>query len=164
MSLLRQALPHPLLSLTLLVLWVLLNNHFSVGQLVLGSLLAVLIPRLTATFWPEPVRIRRPRVLLRFVGVVLWDILVANFIVARRILGPVEALQPGFMRIPLDVQSPLAISLLANTISLTPGTVSCDVSPDRRFLLVHALHVTDIEAEIRQIKLRYEQPLKEVFA
>jgi multicomponent K+:H+ antiporter subunit E len=164
MSLLRQALPHPLLSLTLLVLWLLLNNSLSAGQLLLGSLLAVLIPRLTAAFWPESVRIRRPAVLLRFVGIVLWDILVANFIVARRILGPVEALQPGFMRIPLDVQSPLAISLLANTISLTPGTVSCDVSPDRRFLLVHALHVTDVEAEIRQIKSRYERPLQEVFA
>ncbi|MEO1750352.1 Na+/H+ antiporter subunit E [Thiofaba sp. EF100] len=163
MSLLRQALPHPLLSLTLLVLWLLLNNSLSAGQLLLGSLLAVLIPRLTAAFWPEQVRIRRPGVLLRFVGIVLWDILVANFIVARRILGPVEALQPGFMRIPLDVQSPLAISLLANTISLTPGTVSCDVSPDRRFLLVHALHVTDVEAEIRQIKSRYERPLQEVF-
>jgi multicomponent K+:H+ antiporter subunit E len=163
MSLLRQALPHPLLSLTLLVLWLLLNNSLSAGQLLLGSLLAVLIPRLTAAFWPESVRIRRPAVLLRFVGIVLWDILVANFIVARRILGPVEALQPGFMRIPLDVQSPLAISLLANTISLTPGTVSCDVSPDRRFLLVHALHVTDVEAEIRQIKSRYERPLQEVF-
>ncbi|MEW6728154.1 MAG: Na+/H+ antiporter subunit E [Pseudomonadota bacterium] len=163
MSLFRRALPHPILSLSLLLIWMLLNNSLSAGQLLLGSLLAVLIPRLTAAFWPESVRIRRPGVLLRFVGIVLWDILVANFIVARRILGPVEALRPGFMRIPLDVQSPLAISLLANTISLTPGTVSCDVSPDRRFLLVHALHVTDVEAEIRQIKSRYEQPLQEVF-
>lgn len=164
MSMFRRALPHPILSLALLLIWMLLNNSLSAGHLVLGSLLAVLIPRLSAAFWPEQVRIRRPVLLLRFVGIVLWDILVANVIVARRILGPVDALQPGFMRIPLDVQSPLAISLLANTISLTPGTVSCDLSPDRRFLLVHALHVTDIEAEVRQIKTRYEQPLKEVFS
>ncbi|MGK0673293.1 MAG: Na+/H+ antiporter subunit E [Halothiobacillaceae bacterium] len=164
MSMFRSILPHPILSLALLLIWMLLNNSLSAGHLVLGSLLAVLIPQLTAPFWPEPVHIRHPAILLRFVGIVLWDILVANIIVARRILGPVDALQPGFMRIPLDVQSPLAISLLANTISLTPGTVSCDLSPDRRFLLVHALHVTNIEAEIRQIKTRYEQPLKEVFS
>ncbi|MGB9670888.1 MAG: Na+/H+ antiporter subunit E [Halothiobacillaceae bacterium] len=164
MSLFRRALPHPILSLSLLLIWMLLNNSLSAGHLVLGSLLAVLIPRLTAPFWPEQVRIRHPGILLRFVGIVLWDILVANIIVARRILGPVEALQPGFMHIPLDVQSPLAISLLANTISLTPGTVSCDLSADRRSLLVHALHVTDVEAEVRQIKTRYEQPLKEVFS
>jgi len=164
MSLLHRILPHPVLSFSLLVIWVLLNNNLSAGHLVLGAVLAVLIPRLTAAFWPEQVRIRRPATLLRFTGVVLWDILVANVIVARRILGPVDALQPGFMHIPLDIQSPLAISLLANTISLTPGTVSCDLSADRRSLLVHALHVTDVEAEIRQIKTRYEQPLKEVFS
>ncbi|MFZ5465802.1 MAG: Na+/H+ antiporter subunit E [Pseudomonadota bacterium] len=164
MSMFRRALPHPILSLSLLLIWMLLNNSLSAGHLVLGSVLAVLIPRLTASFWPEQVRIRHPGIMLRFVGIVLWDILVANVIVARRILGPVDALQPGFMHIPLDVQSPLAISLLANTISLTPGTVSCDLSPDRRSLLVHALHVTDVEAEVRQIKTRYEQPLKEVFS
>lgn len=156
-------LPTPWLSLLLLTLWLVLNNRFSLGHLLLGGLLAFVIPLLTKPFWPETPCVKRPLVLLRFIGVVLWDILVANFIVARRILGPVDTLTPGFMRIPLDLQSPLAISLLANTISLTPGTVSCDLSSDRRFLLVHALHVSDIELEIRQIKTRYEQPLKEVF-
>lgn len=164
MSLQRRLLPHPILSLALLGLWLLLNNSLSMGHLVLGGVLAVLIPKLTFAFWPERVRMRRPGLLLRFIGLVLWDILVANVAVARRILGPMEAIRPGFLRIPLEVQSPLAISLLASTITLTPGTVSCLLSEDRRYLLVHALHVTDPEAEIRQIKTRYEQPLKEVFS
>lgn len=159
----KRLLPHPLLSFTLLLLWLLLNNSFSAGHIVLGSLLALALPLLTHAFWPEAVRVRNPMTLLRFVWRVLGDILLANVIVARRILGAPHKLQPGFMRVPLDIRSPLGISLLANTICLTPGTVSCDLSADGRSLLVHALHVEDIKAEIAQIKARYEQPLHEVF-
>jgi multicomponent K+:H+ antiporter subunit E len=106
--------------------------------------------------------VQRPWVLLKFVAVVLWDIVVANLNVAVLILGSTRKLQPAFMLLDLDIRSPLGVSLLANTISLTPGTVSCEVSADRRQLLIHALHVTDVEASIREMKQRYEQPLIEV--
>ena len=75
-------------------------------------------------FWPEPVPVHRPLVLLRFIGVVLYDIVAANLQVARLILGRPRNLRPAFLAVPLDVRSDLGISLLANTISLTPGTVS----------------------------------------
>lgn len=161
---LHRWLPHPLLSAFLVLAWMLLNNSFSAGHFALGLLLGLAIPKLTSAFWPEEVRIRHPGVLARFVALVLYDILVANLVVARLILGRNDRLAPAFIQIPLDLQSPLAISLLANTISLTPGTVSCDLSGDGRTLLVHALHVEDIDAEIAKIKKRYEAPLREVFS
>ncbi|MFP4154624.1 MAG: Na+/H+ antiporter subunit E [Halothiobacillaceae bacterium] len=161
---LRRWLPHPLLSAFLVLTWMLLNNSFSAGHFVLGLILGLLIPKLTSAFWPEVVQIRRPAVLARFVAVVLFDILVANMVVSRLILGRSQRLEPGFFHVPLDLNSPLAISLLANTISLTPGTVSCDLSDDQRTLLVHALHVEDHEADIAKIKQRYEAPLREVFS
>ena len=156
-------LPHPVLSLTLLLLWLLLNNTVAAGHIVLGGVLALLIPWLTRAYWPEQVRIRHSLTLLRFVLLVIWDILVANVNVARLILGTPARLQPGFISIPLELKSPIAISLLANTISLTPGTVSCDLAADHRSLLVHALHLEDAAGEIAQIKARYEAPLKEIF-
>lgn len=159
---LKRWLPHPLLSVFLLLIWLLLNNTLAMGHVVLGAGLAVLIPFLTVGFWPERVCVRRPWILLKFVAVVLWDIVVANLNVAVLILGSTRKLQPAFMLLELDIRSPLGVSLLANTISLTPGTVSCEVSADRRQLLVHALHVTDVEASIRDMKQRYEQPLIEV--
>ena len=67
------------------------------------------------------------------------------------------------MQVPLDIQHEFTITLFASTISLTPGTVSADLSLDRRYLLVHSLHVTDIDAAIAEMKQRYEAPLKEVF-
>ena len=62
---------------------------------------------------------------------------------------------------PLRLRSDLAISLLANTISLTPGTVSTFVSADRRSLVIHTLHTTSPEKLIADIRERYEQPLLE---
>jgi len=156
--------PHPLLSLALLAIWLLLNNSASPGHLVLGALLAVLIPLYTRRFWPEPERVRRPGLVLRFAGRVLWDILVANFRVARLVLGPRAAIRPMFVRVPLDVEGDLAVTILASVVSLTPGTVSADLDADRTHLLVHALSEEDPADLIREIKSRYEGPIKEIFA
>jgi multicomponent K+:H+ antiporter subunit E len=95
---------------------------------------------------------------------VIYEILVANVIVARLILTKQSKLQPGFLHVPLDLTSPLAISLLANTISLTPGTVTCDLSDDQKSLLIHALHIEDAEATVAEIKNHFEKPLKEIFS
>ena len=157
----KRLLPHPLLSAMLLVLWLLLVNELSIGHLLLGTLLGWAVPLYTARFWPDQVRVRRPLVLLRFVGVVLYDIIVANITVARLILGSTERLQPAFLIMPLAVRSEVAISLLANTISLTPGTVSTFLSADRRCLIIHSLHTTAPDAMLATIRRRYEQPLKE---
>ncbi len=155
--------PHPILMLVLWLLWLLLNNTVAAGHIVLGFILATLIPFLTSGFWPEKIHIKAPFTLLKFFIVVLWDILISNMIVAKLILGRNENLKPAFFYIDLDIQTPIGVSILANTISLTPGTVSCDFTIDRRRLLVHALHVDDIEDTIKQIKQRYEAPLKKVF-
>ena len=159
----NKLLPHPLLTPALAAIWLLLNNSLAPGQILLGVLLGWLIPLFTLRFWPETVRIRRPWVLLRFLAVVLMDIVLANLVVARLILGRPERLRPAFIEVPLELESDLAISLLANTICLTPGTVSAQLSPDRRTLLVHALDAPDPEAVRAAIKSRYEAPLKAVF-
>lgn len=159
----RKLLPHPILTLILWMIWLLLNNTIAPGHIVLGLILAILIPWLTSDFWPERIVIKHPVTLFKFIGVVLWDILIANIKVASLILGNSKNLKPAFFTIDLDIETPMAISLLANTISLTPGTVSCDYLKENHQLLVHALDVDDIEAEIAQIKQRYEQPLKKVF-
>ncbi|MEY6432384.1 Na+/H+ antiporter subunit E [Thioalkalicoccus limnaeus] len=158
----RRWLPHPLLTLTLILTWLFLVNDISVAHLLLGTLFGVLIPLFTAPFWPERPRLLRPLVLVRFLVVVLGDIVIANLQVARLVLGPTERLRPAFIELPLDLTDPFAITILASTVSLTPGTVSADVSPDRRFLLIHSLDTEDPEALIARIKARYEAPLKEM--
>lgn len=159
----RRFLPHPLLSAVLAAVWLLLVNSIAPGQIVLGLVLGAAIPLFTDAFWPDRPRIRRPLVLLRYIAVVLYDIVIANLQVARLILGPKDRLRPAFVRVPLALTSDLAISLFANTISLTPGTVSSRVASDRSHLVVHVLDVDDVDALVRTVKARYERPLKEIF-
>jgi multicomponent K+:H+ antiporter subunit E len=156
-------LPHPLLTPILVLIWLLLVNSLTPGHILLGLLLGWAIPAFTLRFWPEPVRIRRPLALLRFMGVVLYDIVVANFSVAYLIVRGPGQLEPRFVEVPLRLRSDLAISLLANTISLTPGTVSSWLSPDRTRLVVHGLDVRDPRELVETIRERYETPLLEVF-
>jgi multicomponent K+:H+ antiporter subunit E len=156
-------LPHPIMSAVLLVVWLLLNNTLAPGHVVLGAALAVLIPVLTSGFWPERPVIHRPLTLLRLLPTVLYDIVVANVVVARLILDPQRTPRSRFLTVPLDLTDEFAITVLAGIITLTPGTVSADLALDRSHLLVHGLDVGDEGAVVAQIKRRYEAPLKEIF-
>ena len=152
----------PVLSSTLLVLWLLLVNSTSPGQIVLGGSFAVLISWWVEPFWPHHRRTCRAVRLVGFAGLVLADIVRANFRVAALILGAPERLRPAFVEVPLDLTDELAIATLASIISLAPGTVSARVSADRRKILVHGLDVADGPALVAELKERYEAPLKEI--
>lgn len=160
----RKLIPHPGLSFLLVIVWLLMLNSLTFGGLVIGLAIGILLPVFTAPFWP-----RRPRVNFRtglaYLALVVWDIIVANFEVAAIILFKRNRnLRSTWLVIPLELDTPEAITVLSGTISLTPGTVTCDVSACGRYLLVHALDSADPAADIARIKERYEARLKRVFA
>lgn len=157
-------LPHPLLSLVLLVVWLLLNNTVSPGSILFGSVLALVIPLLTTPLQNPHPSLRRPLLAVKYLFVLVWDIILSNIEVAIQVMGPLHKLAPGFIAIPLDMKGDLPITLLASSISLTPGTVSVEVSKDHQWLYVHALNLKDEAKMIQSIKHRYEKPLKEIFA
>jgi len=158
-----QWLPHPWWSAALVLFWLWLNNTLAPGHLVLGALVGWALPLFARRFWTERERVSRPWLLLPFAGRVLLDVVTANLRVARAVLGPVARLSPGFARVPLDIRSDLGIMALSSTITLTPGTLTADLSEDRRELLVHYLDERDELQLVAEIKERYERPLKEVF-
>jgi multicomponent K+:H+ antiporter subunit E len=156
--------PHPLLTLMLAVVWIILQNEFSAGMAVFGVILGVIIPRATAAFWPQRPGGFRLGKMISYALLVIWDIMVANVEVAWIVLTvPNAKLKPAWITVPLDLRQPEAITLLAGTITLTPGTVSSDLSQSGHYLLVHVLHTDDPEAEVELIKTRYEARLKEIF-
>jgi multicomponent K+:H+ antiporter subunit E len=161
---LKRLFPHPYLSLTLMILWFLLVNHLKLGSLVMAAILATAIPLITSQWWPDRPRIRRPFGLAAYGFLVLWDVIVANFQVAWIILFlPNARIRSAWVTVALDLTSPEAISLLAGTITMTPGTLTADFSADGRALLIHALHAPDPDALRDQIKARYENRLKRIF-
>lgn len=156
-------LPHPVLSVVLLVVWLLLVNSVSPRMILLGVIWGLAIPPFTYPFWPDRPQVCRPIALIRFVPLFLWDVIIANFSVAWLILNWRRKLRPTWIVIPLELTAPHAITTLANVISLTPGTVSSQLGRDRKTLLVHVLDVEDPDAMVRHIKSRYEARLKEIF-
>ena len=157
-------LPYPLLSATLLILWLLLNQSVSVGHIVLGSVVAVLASWAMAALRPEKPRIRRPGVALRLLGMVLLDILRSNLAVGRIIVRSREpGVNAGFMTIPLDLRSRHGLAVLAIIITSTPGTIWVEYDAAKGTLLLHVLDLVDETVWIRTIKGRYERMLMEIF-
>ncbi len=159
----RFGLPQPLLSFALLLVWLMLAGA-SAGNVVLGLILAWRLPLLTRGFWPDNPTIQKPWKLVPYAFRVMLDIVVASMTVARLVLSFRREPRPAFVCYPLTLTHPLGITMLASTISLTPGTVSADVSDDHKILLIHAVDVCDDQALIADIHKRYEQPLLEIFS
>ena len=160
----RRLIPHPLLSVMLTLVWLGLVNRFTLGNLLLGGFLGLVVPMITGPDWPNRPTLRRPLTIVRYVLVVLWDIIVANVQVAAIILFKRNAdMRSRWFSVPLELTSPEAITVLAGTITLTPGTVSAMLAADGRAILVHCLHTDDPEGDRDRIKQRYERPLKEIF-
>lgn len=156
--------PHPMMTLLLAVVWILLQNEVSAGMAVFGLILGIIIPRMTAAWWPDRPRGFCMMRMIAYVFLVIWDIIVANVQVAWIVLTRRNKnLRPAWVVIPLDLRQPEAITVLAGTITLTPGTVSADLSDTGHCLLVHALDAPDPDAVRDEIKQRYEARLKEIF-
>ena len=161
---LQRWIPHPLLTLVLILLWMALLNSFTAGGLLVGTILGMLIPIYTANFWPERPKIRSPFLAIPFLAILIFDIALANIQVAYLILfRPSDRLRSRWVAVPLDLTSPEAITVLMATITLTPGTIAGDLSADGRTLLVHCLDVADEAQMVKQIKDRYERRIKAIF-
>lgn len=157
-------LPHPFLTVVLAVVWTLLQNNISAGMVVFGIILGILIPWGTSVWWPDTPKGFRFWKMTSYTFMVLWDILVANIQVAWIVITvPNAKLKPAWIVVPLELEQPEAITMLAGTITLTPGTVSADLSDEGHSLLVHVLHTDDPDAVRDDIMVRYQNRLKEIF-
>ncbi len=154
----------PLLPVALLAMWLLLNDTFSAGQIVLGLLLVALVILAAASLRPLPAW---PRRLHRAIGLIVnvtLDIIRSNLAVGSIILGTSRR-QPriGFMKIPLDMRDPHGLAMLTIIVTATPGTVWSGHDVENNVLTLHVLDLQDEAVWVRTIKQRYERPLMEIF-
>ena len=156
--------PHPLLSLSLLIVWLALVNKVTLGNVILGAGFGLVIPMLTRAYWPDRPKLRNPRMVIEYTLIVLWDIVVANVQVAMILLfRPDARIRSTWICVPVELTSAEAITVLAGTITMTPGTVSAVLAADGAAILVHTLDTDDPDGVRDQIKSRYERRLKEIF-
>ncbi|MGC9448079.1 Na+/H+ antiporter subunit E [Cereibacter johrii] len=156
--------PYPLLSLSLLLMWLLLTR-FSLGHLILGSGIALIAGKAMAALQPARPQIRRWGSVFRLVGIVSLDIVRSNAAVALLILngGRHGARRSDFLQIPLTLRSQPALALLAIILTATPGTAWLEHDAETGVLLIHVFDMVDEEEWIRLIRDRYEALLLEIF-
>jgi multicomponent K+:H+ antiporter subunit E len=158
-------LPFPIASASLLVLWLLLNQSLSLGQILLGGAVALVGGWALSALDPPKARPRRFGVLFRLAVLVVADIVRSNVAVARIILGfERRRWTSGFVEIPLELRDPYGLAMLACIITSTPGTLWVNFNEASGTLTIHVLDFIDKTEWVRTIKGRYERLLLEIFA
>lgn len=151
-------------SILLALAWAALQGEVTLANLLVGYVLGYVILALLAKGRVLPATLSektlRAAELMAFFA---WELVVANIKVAIDVLRPRTTIQPAVIGVPLDVTSDNEILLLSMLINITPGSVTIDLSEDRRTLYVHVMHMTSVEASRREIKTGFERRVKRLF-
>ena len=160
----KRLFPAPWLSLSLWVLWLLLNLSLSAGNLLLGAVLGFLAPLMFAPLRPLPIRIRRPGVMIKLFFLVGRDVVMSNIAVAWGVLrAGKQPPRSRFIKIPLDLRDANGLAALSMITTVVPGTIWSELALDRSVLLLHVFDLDDEVTFIEHFKTAYERPLMEIF-
>jgi multicomponent Na+:H+ antiporter subunit E len=145
------------------MLWALLIGEVSVGSLVTGFVLGYFA---LVLLYPDTGKkssyFCKTMQSIRFALYFAKELIVSSYRVSMDVVKPLPLMRPGVVSIPLDAETDLEITMLANLISLTPGTLSLDVSKDRKTLYIHAMYVVNPDDLRREIKDGMERRLLEL--
>ncbi len=148
-----------LMNILLTIVWVFLTGSLAIGNFSFGFLVSFFVLWLISRSEENRKYFIIIPQIIGFIFFFLYELIKANIEVALDVITPKFYMKPGIIQYPLDAKSSAEISLLANLISLTPGTLSLDVSDDRKVLYIHAMYVNDKEEFIRDIKNGFEKRL-----
>lgn len=149
-------------NILLTLVWVALTGSFALPNFLFGFILSFLILWVISRGNGESKYFKVLPKVISFVFFFLYELFKANLQVAYDVVTPKFYMKPGIVKVPLDAKTDMEITLLANLISLTPGTLSLDVSSDKKVLYVHAMYVSDKEKFIKDIKQGFEKRLLEI--
>jgi multicomponent Na+:H+ antiporter subunit E len=149
-------------NLILALAWVAATGVFSFENLFVGFLLGFLALFVSRRVGGSPRYFYKIRQVINLLGFFLWELLLANLRVAYDVLTPRHHMRPGVIAVPLDAKTDNEITMLSNLLTLTPGSLSLDVSADRKVLYIHAMYIDDAEEVRRKIKDGFERRILEV--
>ncbi len=151
-----------LLNILLAIAWMLLSGEVTAENFIEGLIIGYLILWISKSALGGTKYFRKIPKAIRFFFYFVKELILANLKVAFDIITPKDYMQPGIVAVPLDAETDLEITLLANLITLTPGSLSLDVSKDKKVIYIHALYLDDTEKFIADIKNGIEKRLLEV--
>ena len=146
----------------LALVWSLMNERFTLPDLTIGFIFGYVLLWFLQPLIGKSVYFIKVVQIVRFLSFFIKELIVANLRVAWHVITPSSFFKPGIVAVPLEEMSDLEATLLANILTLTPGSFSVDLSTDRKVLYVHVMDVHDAEEVKRDIKENYEKSLLEV--
>lgn len=146
------------------LIWLAISGSYTLPNLIFGALIAALsLGLIRHQIVKSESRRVRPLSVLLLAMLFIKELALSAWTVAKLVVQPKMDLKPGIFAYPLTVEGDFEIALLANLITLTPGTLSVDVAEDRRTLYVHALDCSDVDATKRSIAHGFERKIMEAF-
>lgn len=150
-----------LTNIVLAIVWIFLTGHFTYTNFIFGFVLGYIVILLTRPLEGCSKYSRKIPSVIGFALFFIWELLKANFRLAYDVVTPRDYMRPGIVSYKLEAESDIEITLLMNLISLTPGTLSLDVSSDKKVLYIHAIYVGETQ-EFREEMRQFECRLLEV--
>ena len=149
-------------NILLAFVWASVTGRFNLSNVLVGMILGYVVLFVAQPIMGPSNYFSRIHNALGFALFYIWELILANLRVAYDVLTPKPRIRPGVLAIPLEAKSDAEITMLANLITLTPGSVSLDVSSDRRFLYLHAMYIDDLEKYRESVKKSMERRVLEV--
>jgi multicomponent Na+:H+ antiporter subunit E len=149
-------------NILLAFVWAAVTGRFNLSNVVVGIVLGYAVLFVAQPLMGPSNYFRRIHHAIAFAFFYVWQLVLANLRVAADVLTPGARARPGVLAIPLEAKSDAEITMLANLITLTPGSVSLDVSSDRRFLYLHAMYIDDVDQYREDVKTSFERRVLEV--
>lgn len=159
----RRLVPFPLLSACLLVMWLLLVQSLSPGQILFGGVVSLVATWSMTRLRPAPSRIGKWRSVARLIGLVIADITRSNAAVARIVLSPSGRRESSFLLVPIELKDANALACLALILTATPGSAWLQFNRATGMLLIHVFDLVDQDEWVKLLKSRYETLLKDIF-
>ncbi|XEC93149.1 Na+/H+ antiporter subunit E [Paenibacillus tarimensis] len=150
------------LNLIIAIVWMFLNDEWTFAHFLIGFLIGVLFIFALRRFFNDRFYMRRVWAIIKLILLFLKELLLSNIAVTAELLRPKLNIRPGIFALETDLKSDWEVTLLACLITLTPGTLTLEVSPDKRTLYIHAMDIPDAKELVQQIKCSFERAIMEV--
>jgi multicomponent Na+:H+ antiporter subunit E len=151
-----------ILNILIAIIWMFLLETFTFSYFFLGFIIGFVLLFLFRRFIPGTFYYGKVRAIVKLIYIFFRELILSNLEVVKVVYRPIVDIQPGIIAVPTDLRTNWEITLLANLITLTPGTLSISVSNDNQTIYIHAMDIRDKDETIRSIKGTFEDAIMEV--
>ncbi|MCA1021464.1 Na+/H+ antiporter subunit E [Halobacillus litoralis] len=150
------------LNIIIALMWMFLSESYTFTSFLVGYILGIILLFLLRRFVPDSFYMKRTWKFVQLILLFIRELILSNLDILKYVYKPKQDMQPGIFALPIDVKTNFEITLLANLITLTPGTLSVVVSEDHRKIYIHAMDIPDVQETINDIKNSFEKQIMEV--